>query len=137
MLKFRIGLQTADGSEESQGRIHLKLSWLAITTDIEESKNGSAYSAVLSIYLDSVQTRPIYSDVPEVCVKMSVGKSVSESSVVLGRDPVFQEGHVILLKKIEDEMLVFNILDMADDDDKVRFPIFAAKLQCLIQIEKK
>jgi hypothetical protein len=67
---------------------------------------------------------------------MSVGKSASESSVVLGRDPVFQEGHTILLKKIEDEMLVFNILDMTDDDDKVRFTIFADKLQCLIKVEK-
>ena len=116
---FRIGLQSADGIEESQGKIHLKLSWLAVTSDVEESKSGSAYSAVLSLYLDSVQTRPIYSDVPEVCVKMSVGKSASESSVVLGRDPVFQEGHIILVKKFEDEMLVFNILDMADDDEKV------------------
>ena len=42
----------------------------------------------------------------------------SKSLVVLGRDPVFQEGHVFLLKEVEGDAIVFNILDMADDGDK-------------------
>jgi len=51
---------------------------------------------------------------------MSVGKSdPEESEIVLGRDPVFQEGHLLLLKKVEDEVLVFDILDMADTEDMV------------------
>ena len=69
-----------------------------------------------------MQTRPIYSDVPEVCIRMSVEKSdPEESQIVLGRDPVFQEGHLFLLKKVEDEMLVFDILDMAESEEMVCF----------------
>jgi hypothetical protein len=70
--------------------------------------------------MDPLQTRPIYSDVPEVRVRLSVGKSdVAETKVVLGRDPVFQEGHTLMLRRVSDASLVFTILDMADDDDDV------------------
>jgi hypothetical protein len=121
-LIVRINLEAADGSGDSCSKIRLKLSWLKTTTNAEDYKNASTFSAVLSLYLDSVQTRPIYSDVPEVCVRMSVGKSdPEESEIVLGRDPVFQEGHLLLLKKVEDEVLVFDILDMADTEDMVCF----------------
>ena len=122
IIIVRINLEAADGSGDSCGKIRLKLSWLKTTTNAEDYKNASTFSAVLSLYLDSVQTRPIYSDVPEVCVRMSVGKSdPEESEIVLGRDPVFQEGHLLLLKKVEDEVLVFDILDMADTEDMVCF----------------
>lgn len=49
---------------------------------------------------------------------MSVGKDFAESDIVLGRDPVFQEGHIFLLKSLE-EKICFKIMDMADDDDNV------------------
>ena len=65
----RVHLESADGSSgEAHGKLHLKISWLKATTNVEDVKNGAAYSAILSVFLDSVQTRPIYSDVPEVSV---------------------------------------------------------------------
>ena len=49
---------------------------------------------------------------------MSVGKSdFAESEIVLGRDPVFQEGHVFLLKSLDHQSISFKILDMADNDN--------------------
>ena len=119
-LKFRITLESADGSGEPQGKIRLKISLLRVSNNIEDAANGGDYSAILSVFLDSVQTRPIYSDVPEVSVMMFVDESdFAETEIVLGRDPVFQEGHIFMLKKIESEKLHFKIMDMAEDDDSV------------------
>ena len=53
----------------------------------------------------------------------------SKSLVVLGRDPVFQEGHVFLLKEVEGDAIVFNILDMAVDGDKASLHFFL-RLRC-------
>ena len=74
----------------------------------------------MSVFLDSVQTRPIYSDVPEVSVLMFVEDlDFVETEIVLGRDPVFQEGHIFMLKKLENAKINFKIMDMADDNDSV------------------
>ena len=119
-LWSRINLESADGTGEPQGKIRLKISFLRVSNNIEDARNGPAFSAVLSVFLDSVQTRPIYSDVPEVSVLMFVEDlDFVETEIVLGRDPVFQEGHIFMLKKLENAKINFKIMDMADDNDSV------------------
>jgi hypothetical protein len=83
----RINLESPDGGGDSAAKIHLKISWFKATANVADAQKGAAYSAVLSVYLDSVQTRPIYSDVPEVSVLISAGESdFAESQVSISRN---------------------------------------------------
>ncbi|XP_017782966.1 PREDICTED: extended synaptotagmin-2 isoform X2 [Nicrophorus vespilloides] len=106
------------------GIVHLRLTWLKLSTSYEDLKAALAetqilrvtdmHTAILCLYIDSAKMLPQMrsSTKPDPYLTIRVGKYSQQTSVVMRTtDPVWQQGFTFLVANPESDSMYFKVLD--------------------------
>ncbi|XP_076254972.1 extended synaptotagmin-2-like isoform X2 [Rhynchophorus ferrugineus] len=110
------------------GKLHLRFSWMALSSDSSSISAASKetqllqmeniHTALLTIYVDSANNLPKYKSYknPDPYMVLTVGKNQTKSRTKRHTcDPQWEQGFYLLVKNPENDSLIISILDKQSD----------------------
>lgn len=127
--------------EAKHGMVHLRLTWLHLSSDGADLKeayadqqilrNSSISTAVLCVYIDSLKNLPNArpQSKPDVYLVVSAGKKTENSAVQMRvSDPVYEIGYSFLIANPENDSLTIKVMDQKTGNQIGQFVYILATL---------